>query len=135
MIKTTLSFCFLLAFASFASAQTLSGQATDLSGGAIADVTVEVRSAEGVSLGNQTFANGNYSVNLPARPDDSQGVIVVFTAPGQQSVQVTVNARATHSLSVVMPFEDGNPKAKGAKQQQVCYQPVCCCKRRCRRCR
>lgn len=105
-------------FGSNASAQTLSGQALDLRAQPIPNVNVEILSAQGVQLFEETFADGNYGgTALPPVSGDNQGVIVIFSAAGQQTVQVTLHANSDHTMNVVMP--------NAVDETSVCPPPPC----------
>jgi hypothetical protein len=94
-----------VALFSFAcEAGTISGQAIDLRGGRIPNVTVRVFSVDG-QITSQTSRAGNYKLTIAdtAVPEFNQGLTVVFSSPGRETVTVNLHARSDHALNVVLP--------------------------------
>jgi len=94
----------LMLAASEAIGGVISGQAVDLEGRAIPNVNIQAFSVNGRVV-NQTFASGTYNVpiNNASVPNTNQGLTVVFSAPGRETVTVNLHARSNNALNVVLP--------------------------------
>lgn len=94
----------LLAVCGAGRAQTLNGQALDLDGNPISNLTVQILSAGGVLVDEQFFAKGNYAgITLPATANNQQAVRVIFSSPGRETIVVLLNSRSNHTFNIAMP--------------------------------
>jgi len=93
------------------------GQALDLQGKAIPNVTVQVLGPGGVAITEQTFAAGNYSLAFAdtAVPNFSQGVSVLISAPGRESVILNLHGRSINTANVVLPVRAQHIKCPHCK--------------------
>jgi hypothetical protein len=114
--------CFV---ASSANAGEIAGRALDLSGNPIPNVIIRVYNEEGRQLGAARFAKGVYSFSIPndAVPNSSQGITVVFSSSGRETVQVNLHARSNNSFNIVMP--ERNEVGARIVQNEPCRPSPC----------
>lgn len=101
----TIYFVFAIVVCSSASyGGEVQGQALDLQGLPIPNLTVQIFSSQ-ARIAARFFENGVYSVPIEnsAVPEFGQGVTVIFSAPGRDTVQVNLHGRSVNSFNVVLP--------------------------------
>jgi hypothetical protein len=117
MTRTVVLLTFSL-IAACADAGEITGRAFDLGGVPIPNVTVQVLNEYGRRVASGRFTQGNYKLPISndAVPNSSQGVTVIFSSPGRETVQVNLHARSNNSFNIVMPvraeatrFVEGEP--------------------------
>lgn len=126
MNKTLLIVMLSMLATSEAIGGAISGQAVDLEGRTIPNVNIQAFSVNG-RVANRTFADGAYNVpiNNASVPNTNQGLTVIFSAPGRETVTVNLHARSANSLNVVLP--ERRYGAPCVQYSQPCYRrPIRC---------
>ena len=82
------------------------GREVDLAGGTIRNVTLQITDQYGEPLFARRFDDGNYyvTVNDAKVPKDNQGMTVIFSAPGRETVQVNLHMPSMNTFNVVLPI-------------------------------
>jgi hypothetical protein len=137
MIRQVLTVISLFLFAGTANAGTLSGQARDLDGTPVQNVTVIVVNANNEVITQQFFRNGRFVINIPDGRlfANNRSISVLFSAPGRDDARLDniFGTQVGQQVDVVLPVKY---QAIEPRTPAVCPPPVVRCKPcRWRRCR